>query len=133
YHGAAALFMARQHAAQHHEICAAAESLRHIARHGATAITDDLAAQTMRSIRTLNNRRQLRIADTGIHASGTNGAWTNTHFDDICAGKEQLFTHFAGHHVAGDNSLSWPGFTGFADELHEVFGVTIRHINANKV
>jgi hypothetical protein len=83
-------------------------------------------------IGTFNDGRQLRITDAGFDARGTHGARANAHFHDIGTGEDQLFTHFTGHHVARDDGFR-PGFTRLADELHEVLGVTIRHINTNEV
>ena len=125
--------MTGQHTAEHHEVCAAAKRLRHIARHGATAVTDDLAAQAMRRIGTFDNGGQLRIPNAGFDARGAYGARANAHFHDVGTGEDQLFTHFTGHHVARDDGFRRPGLTRLADELYEVLGVTVRHINTNEV
>ena len=125
--------MACQHAAEHHEIRAAAEGFRDIAWHGAATVADDLAAQTVRSVSAFNYRRQLRITHTGFHARGANGARANAHFHNVGSGEDQLFTHFTGHHVARDDGFGWPGFTRLADELDEMFGITICHVNADKI
>ncbi len=124
--------MTGQHAAQHHEVCAAPEGFCHVARHGTAAVTDDLAAETVGSIGTLNHRRELRIADAGFHSGGADGAWADADLDDVCPGEDQLFTHFACHYVTGANGFIRPCRTRFSHELHEVLGVTISHVNTDK-
>ena len=131
--GATALFVACQHAAKHHEIGAAAKSFRHIPRHGAAAVADDLATKTVRSIGTFDYGGELRIADAGLNAGGADRAWANPNFDNIGTGEDQLFTHFTGDHVPGDNGFLRPGFAGFRHELNEVFRVAVSNVDAHKV
>src|SRR5690606_27231828 len=127
----ATLFVTCQHTAEHHEVCAATEGFRDIAWGRATAITDNLTAQAVRSIRTFDDRRKLRITHTGFHASGAHGTRANAHLHDIGARENQFFTHFAGDHVARDNGFCRPGLTRLAYELDEVFGITISDVNAH--
>ena len=129
----AALFVARQHAAKHDEIGTAAKGFCDIARRGAATVADDHSAQTVRRIGTFDYRRKLRITDACFDASCTNRTWANANFNDISTGEDKLLTHFTSHYVASTNGFGRPRFTRFRNELHEVFGITIRHINTNEV
>ena len=124
--------MARQHAAEHHEIGAAAESFRHITRHGASPVADDLAAQAVRRISALDHGGELRIADASFDAGSADGTRANPDFHNIGAGEDQLFAHFTSDHVSGDNGFLRPGFTGFRHKLHEVLRVAVSHVDAHK-
>ena len=87
----------------------------------------------MRRIGTFDNGGQLRIPNAGFDARGAYGARANAHFHDVGTREDQLLTHFTGHHVARDDGFRWPGLTRLADELHEMLGVTVRHINTHKI
>ena len=131
-YGTAAFFVTGQHTAKHHEIRAAAECFSHIARHSTTAVADNLPAQAVRRVGAFNYGGKLRISDASFYASRTYGPRTNANLHNIGARKNQLFTHFTGHNVTRNNSFLRPGFASFGHKLHEVLGVTIRHINAHK-
>ena len=66
-------------------------------------------------------------------ASCTNRTWANANFNDIGTGEDKLLTHFTSHYVACTNGFGRPRFTRFRNELHEVFGITIRHVNTNEI
>ena len=128
-----ALIVRRQHAAEHDKICPAAESFRNITRHRTAAIADDLAAEAMRRICTLNHRRQLRVADAGFDSRSADRTGTNADFDDIRARKNQLLDHFTGHHITRADGFAWKTFTHSLQELNKVLGVTIGNIDADEI
>ncbi len=129
---ATALFVGCQHAAQHDEVGTAAERFGDVARAGTAAVTDDLAAEAVGRIGTLDDGGELRITDTGLDASGADRARADADLDDVGAGEDQLFDHLAGHHVARQNDVVGAGFTNFAHELDEVFGVAIGHVDTDE-
>jgi acyl-CoA reductase-like NAD-dependent aldehyde dehydrogenase len=122
-----------QHTAKHYEVSAAAKGFGNIARHGAAAVADDLPTEAMRRIGTLDHGRELWITDTRFNACSADRTRADTDFYNISAREDQLFTHLTGHYVARDNGFRWPGFTRLAYELHEVLGVTVGYVDADKI
>ncbi len=82
----------------------------------------------MRRIGTLNHGGELRIADPGLNAGGADGSRADANFDDIGAGEDQLFAHFTGDHVPGDDSFA-AGFARLRHELYKVLRVAVGDVD----
>ncbi len=80
---AAAFIVAGQHPPQHDKIRPTAKRLRYIPGSGATAVRDDSTTETVSGIGTLDNGRQLRVADPGLDPGGTDRTRADANLDDI--------------------------------------------------
>lgn len=107
----------------HNEIAAGAKRLRDVARDNAAAIGNDLSygtcdlldsarvqwerpetAEPVSRVGTLDDGAELRVPDAGLDAGRADRTGADADLDDVGAGQNQLFRHFAGHDVASDNA-----------------------------
>src|SRR6266851_5936830 len=126
---ARAFVVAGEHPAQHHEVGTAAECFRDIAWRRAAAVGTDVAFEPVRSIRTFNNRGELRVANAGHLARGAYRSRTDTHFDDVRAREDQLFGHLAGNDVTGHDDQVRIALASLCDQAHEALGIAIGHVD----
>ena len=128
---ACAFVMACQHPAEHHEVGAAAERLRDVARRRAAAVGADAAIESVRGIRAFDDRGKLRIAHAGHVARRADGTRADADFHDVGAAQDQLLGHFAGDHVSGHDGERGMRSTQLLDVSNERFRISVRDIDAD--
>lgn len=77
-HFSAALVVSGKESANHNKISSSSDRFGHISRIGDTSVRHNMSIQTVSSIGTFENGRQLRVPNTSLLASGTDGSWSNT-------------------------------------------------------
>ena len=81
--GAGGLLGACEHAAHHDKVGAAAKGLGRIARARDATVSTDKAAEAVSRVGAFDDRRELRIAHTGLLAGGAHAAGPNAHLDNV--------------------------------------------------
>ena len=64
--------MPSEHTAKHHKVSAGPKRLRDVAGLDTAPVTDDMTAELVSGGGALNDRGELRIADTGLLTRGAN-------------------------------------------------------------
>ena len=59
----------------------------------------------MRRVGTLQNGRELGIADASLHPRRTDGARANADLDNVGTAQDQLLDHFTSDDIAGDDGM----------------------------
>ena len=85
----------------------------------------------MGGVGALDDRRQLRIADTGHLARGADRAGADADLDDVGARQDQLFGHLAGDDVAGHDHQMRVRLADARHEGGEVLVVAVGHVEAH--
>ncbi len=98
------------------------------ARTRAAAVRDDVAAETVRRVRALDDGAQLRITDAGLLARRAHRAGADADLDDVGARKQKLFGHLAGDHVAGDDGRRGELGAHAFDVLHKELAVAVGNV-----
>src|SRR3989344_510973 len=123
--------MTGKHTADHDKIPARTECFCDIARHLAAAVGADTYADAVCSIGTLDDRRELRIADSGHLTRGAHRAGSDPHLDDIDARERELFHYLARHHVAGHENFRRKTVAHTFGKFDESLSVAVGHVDAN--
>ena len=56
--------------------------------------------QSMGVVRTLENCRELRVADPSLLPGGADGTWSDPDLDDVGSSKHESFHHVSSHDIA---------------------------------
>ena len=129
----ATFIVSSQHATQHDKVSTSTKGLGHISWTGTSTIGDDMTTHAVCRISTLDDGRQLRVANTGLYASGAHTAGTYAYFDYVCPTQYQLLCHVGSDHVAGDDHMLGKGLSHQFNKITEMLTIAVGHIYADEL
>ena len=75
----------------------------------------------------------MRVANTGLYASGAHTAGTYAYFDYVCPTQDQLLCHVRSDHIASDDHMLGKGLSHQFNKITKMFTVAVGHIYADEL
>lgn len=125
------LIVSGEESSDHDEVRSGSERLGDVSRVGTSSVAHHVSVESVSSVGALQNRTELRVADSSLLAGGAHGSWSDSNLDDVGARNDELLDHLSGNDVSGHDCVLRVSFTDAANEVDERLGVTVGNIQTN--